>query len=95
MLPCRLFFSHRDCSPFAPRAIVSLFPLYFLLFLSISSPFLLPLSLPFTMNTPRPLLLVSTEDRKELVENIQKQLQILLNEQKIETEFVPYTFFKD
>lgn len=47
------------------------------------------------MNTPRPLLLVSTEDRKELMEDIQKQLQILLNEQKIETEFVPYTFFKD
>jgi len=47
------------------------------------------------MENLRPIILIGTTDTKELVNAIQKKLQILLSPQQIESELIDYTFFKD
>ncbi len=47
------------------------------------------------MERIRPILLLWTPDRKELIEKVQKKLQVLLTSQPIETELHEYKFFAD
>lgn len=47
------------------------------------------------MNTPRPIHFIVTEDRVELVNAIKEKLQILLWDHPIESQVLPYAYFKD
>jgi ribose-phosphate pyrophosphokinase len=47
------------------------------------------------MNTPRPIHFIVTEDRVELVNAIKEKLQILLWDRPVESQVLPYKYFKD
>lgn len=47
------------------------------------------------MEKLRPIILIWTSDREALITDIKSKLQILLGEQRVEAEILPYTFFKD
>lgn len=47
------------------------------------------------MERLRPIMLIGTEDRKALIQDIQQQLQVLLEPQDIESQILDYTYFKD